>query len=46
MATVHAAQALFVAKQMVPCAIARVEFFTALSEHRSVCDYLYPLIGV
>ena len=39
-ATVHAAQALFLAKQMVPYAVG-FGVYAVLSEHQSVCDYMH-----
>ena len=38
-ATVHAAQALFLAKKMFPYAVG-LGVYTVLSEHQSVCDYV------
>ena len=40
MATVHAAQALFLAKQMVPYAVGN-GVYAVLSERQSVCDYMH-----
>ena len=45
MATVHVAQTLFLAKQMVPCTV-RLVFSTVLSEHCFMHDYACPLIGI
>ena len=42
MVTVHAAQALFVTKQMVSCAVAvKAWIYTVMNEYHSVCDYSY-----
>ena len=40
MAIEHAAQALFFAKQMIPCAIG-LGLSTVSSERHSMCDYMY-----
>ena len=40
MATVHAAQALFLAKQMVPYAVGH-GVYIVMSEHWSVYDYMH-----
>ena len=39
-ATVHAAQALFLAKKMVPYAVG-LGVYTVLNERQSVCDYMH-----
>ena len=44
MANIHAVQTLFLAKQVVPCAVGH-EFSTVLSEHHSVYDYVYPSVS-
>ena len=39
-ATVHAAQALFLANQMVPYAVG-LGVYTVLNERQSICDYMH-----
>ena len=46
MATVHAGQALFLAKQIVPCTVElKFLLYRASSTHLSVHDYVCPSIG-
>ena len=44
MANIHAVQTLFLAEQVVPCAVGH-GFSTVLSEHHSVYDYVYPSVS-